>query len=168
MKNGIVVADAGPIFSLALIDKLDILDKIFDEVKIANAVWEEITLDKSKSFFETIQRYFRDKICKINSFNELTFVMDHGESESLILYNEIKADFILIDDKKARNIAENFGAKCIGTLGLLSVAKDKKLITELRPFFEEFLKHKRFYALNLMNAVLEMNNEEKIPALPGK
>lgn len=122
MKNGIVVADAGPIFSLALIDKLDILDKIFDEVKIANAVWEEITRDKSKSFVETIQLYFRDKTCKINSFNELTFVMDYGESESLILYNELNADFILIDDKKARNIAENFGAKCIGTLGLLSVA----------------------------------------------
>lgn len=55
MKNGIVVADAGPIFSLALIDKLDILDKIFDEIKIANAVLEEITRDKSKSFVETIQ-----------------------------------------------------------------------------------------------------------------
>ncbi|NCU33678.1 MAG: DUF3368 domain-containing protein, partial [Candidatus Moranbacteria bacterium] len=129
MKNGIVVADAGPIFSLALIDKLDILDKLFDEVKIANAVWEEVTRDKSKNFVETIQHYFIDKICKIKSFNELTFVMDYGESESLILFNEINADFLLIDDKKARNIAENFGAKCIGTLGLLSIAKDKKLIT---------------------------------------
>ncbi len=39
MKNGIIIADTGPIISLALIDKLDILDKLFDEVKIANAVW---------------------------------------------------------------------------------------------------------------------------------
>jgi len=69
------------------------------------------------------------------------------------------AYFIL---KKARNIAENFGAKCIGALGLLSVAKDKKLISELRPIFEEFLKNKRFYALNLLNAILEKNDEEKI------
>lgn len=91
--------------------------------------------------------------------------MDYGESESLILYNELNADFILIDDKKARNIAENFGAKCIGTLGLLSVAKDKKLITELRPIFEEFLRNKRFYALNLMNAILEQNNEERIATM---
>ncbi len=36
MKNGLVIADAGPIFSLALIDKLDILDKLFDEVKISH------------------------------------------------------------------------------------------------------------------------------------
>lgn len=88
--------------------------------------------------------------------------MDYGESESLILYNEIEANFILIDDKKARNIAENFGAKCIGTLGLLSIAKEKKLISELRPIFEEFIKNKRFYALNLINLILEKNDEEKI------
>lgn len=168
MKNGIVVADAGPIFSLALIYKLDILDQLFTEVKIANAVWEEITRDTSKSFVEAIQLYFTDKICKIKSFNELTFIMDYGESESLILYNEINADFLLIDDKKARNIAENFGAKCIGTLGLLSAAKDKKLITELRPIFEELLKNNRFYAYNLMNAVLEQNNEEKIASVSEK
>ncbi len=89
MKNGIVIADAGPIISLALI------------------------------------------------------IMDYGESESLILYKETQADFILIDDKKARNIAENFGASCIGTLGLLAVAKNKNLIAELRPLFREFLKNKR-------------------------
>ncbi|HPW67769.1 MAG TPA: hypothetical protein PLY32_05090 [Salinivirgaceae bacterium] len=47
MKNGVVIADTGPIISLALIDKLDILDKIFDEVKIANAVWEEVTRDEN-------------------------------------------------------------------------------------------------------------------------
>jgi predicted nucleic acid-binding protein len=34
MKNGLVIADAGPIFSLAIIDKLELLNQIFDEVKI--------------------------------------------------------------------------------------------------------------------------------------
>ncbi|HKK81510.1 MAG TPA: hypothetical protein VJ909_04635 [Prolixibacteraceae bacterium] len=165
MKNGVVIADSGPIISLALIDKLHILDSIFDEVKIANAVWKELTRDESKSFIDRIKLYFKDKICKITGFNELTFIMDYGESESLILYNEIEADFLLIDDKKARNIAENFGMKCIGTLGLLSIAKDKNLITELRPIFIEFLKNKRFYALNLMNLILEQNEEEAITTM---
>jgi predicted nucleic acid-binding protein len=83
MKNGIVVADAGPIISLALVDKLDLLDKIFDEVAIANAVWEEVTGDESKKFVKRIKKYFINKIHRIESFNELTFVMDYGESESL-------------------------------------------------------------------------------------
>ncbi|MBN1769561.1 MAG: hypothetical protein JXR50_02815 [Prolixibacteraceae bacterium] len=58
MKNGIVIADAGPIISLAIVDKLDILSKIFDEVKIANAVWKEITIDESKPFVERVRAYF--------------------------------------------------------------------------------------------------------------
>jgi predicted nucleic acid-binding protein len=39
MKNGLVIADSGPIFSLALIDKLEILNELFDEIKIPTAVW---------------------------------------------------------------------------------------------------------------------------------
>jgi len=46
-KNGRVIADSGPIFSLAIIDKLDILNQLFDEVLIPVAVWKEITYDKS-------------------------------------------------------------------------------------------------------------------------
>jgi uncharacterized protein len=42
MKNGLVIADSGPLFSLALINRLDILTELFDEVKIPQAVWNEI------------------------------------------------------------------------------------------------------------------------------
>ena len=34
MKNGLVLADSGSIFSLAIIDKLDLLNQLFDEIKI--------------------------------------------------------------------------------------------------------------------------------------
>ena len=142
--------------------KLNLLDDLFDDIKIANAVWEEITRDESKPFVQIIKEYFKDKVCRIKSFNELTFIMDYGESESLILFREIQADFLLIDDKKARSIAENFNINCIGTLGLLSAAKDKNFITELRPIFLEFLQNKRFYALDLLNVILEQNNEVSI------
>ncbi len=50
MKNGLVIADSGPIFSLALIDKLNLLDSLFDSVNISNAVWNEISNDESKPF----------------------------------------------------------------------------------------------------------------------
>lgn len=163
MKNGIVIADAGPIISLALLDKLELLDELFDDIKIANAVWEEITLDDSKPFVSRITHYFSDKICHISSFNELIFMMDYGESESILLYKELDAQFLLIDDKKAREIAETLSINCVGTLGLLSVAKDKGLITALRPIFIDLIKHKRYYALPLLNAILEQKHEDKIP-----
>lgn len=128
MKNGLVIAGAGAIFSLAIIDKLEILDLLFDEIKISQGVWEEITLIKTTAFYKTIELYFEPKVNKIKGFNELTFIMDYSESESIILYKELNTDFLLIDDKKARNIAENFNVNCIGTLGILSSAKSKGII----------------------------------------
>ncbi len=162
MKNGIIIADTGPIISLALVDKLNILQELFDEVKIAKAVWEELTSDKNKPFISMVQNYFKDKVCEIKSFNDLIFLMDYGESESVLLYQELEADFLLIDDKKARKIAEQLHIRCVGTLGLLMIAKDKKIINELRPIFLAFLKHKRFYSLELLNNILQQKEEDII------
>ncbi len=50
MESRLVIADSGPIFSLALIDELEILNKLFDEIRISNAVWEEITSNKATKF----------------------------------------------------------------------------------------------------------------------
>ena len=162
MKKGLVIADSGPIFSLAVIDKLEILNILFDSIRIPYAVWEEITLNKTTEQYQKIHSFFQDKTQQIAGFNELAFVMDYGESESVILYKELQADFLLIDDKKARRIAENFGINCIGTIGLLSVARDEKIILELRPLFEIFLQNKRYYSITLLNTILTKHKERRI------
>ena len=162
MKKGLVIADSGPIFSLAVIDKLEILNILFDSIRIPYAVWEEITLNKTTEQYQKIHSFFQDKTQQIVGFNELAFLMDYGESESVILYKELQADFLLIDDKKARRIAENFGLNCLGTIGLLSVARDEKIISELRPLFEIFLENKRFYSITLLNTILTKHKEGRI------
>lgn len=162
MKNGLIIADSGPIFSLAIIDKLDILNELFDDIKIPLAVWKEITNNESKSVYQIIFNFFKDKIVQIIGINDLSFIMDKGESESIILYKELHADFLLIDDKKARKIAETLNVKCIGILGILATAKDKGIIEELKPIFESFLLNKRYYSINLLNAILLEKGEEII------
>lgn len=166
MKQGVVIADAGPIISLAIIDKLELLNSLFDKVYISQAVWEEISKITSYHFSSKIITFFKDKVEKIKGFNDLTFVMDYGESESVILYQEIGADFLLIDDKKARTIAESLGIKCIGILGILIIAKDKSLIKSLKPIFETLIVNKRFYSIELLNSILIQKGEG--PLQPGK
>ena len=160
--KGIVIADAGPVFSLALIDRLDILEEVFGEVKIAEAVWREITLDQSVSYYDTIYDFFENKVQKISNLNDLTFVMDEGESESVVLYQELDANYLLIDDMKARKIAESLNINCMGTLGLLAIAKERNLVVELRPLFETFLQNKRYYGKPLLNMLLSKYDEEPI------
>jgi predicted nucleic acid-binding protein len=37
-----MIADSGPVISLAVIDQLDLLETIYGEVYISEAVWQEI------------------------------------------------------------------------------------------------------------------------------
>jgi hypothetical protein len=80
--------------------------------------------------------------------------MDFGESEAVILFREQQADILLIDDKKARDIAESFSIKCVGVIGLLAFAKEKGIISALKPLFIQLLLNKRFYSIGLLNTVL--------------
>jgi len=154
MRNGLVIADSGAIFSLAIIDKLEILNLLFDKIRIPVAVWEEITSNKTTRQFQNIQLFFKDKVQKITGFNELSFLMDYGESESVILYQELKADYLLIDDNRARIIAESLDVNCIGSIGLLIKAKQNGMITELKPIFEMWISLGRFFSKKLLNKIL--------------
>jgi hypothetical protein len=80
----------------------------------------------------------------------------------VILYKELNANFLLIDDKKAREIAEHFGIQCVGTIGLLSTAKHQGHIQALKPIFESFLKNRRYYAVHLLNSILREHHEEEV------
>ncbi len=62
MKNGLVIADSGPIFSLALVNNLELLNSLFDDIKIAHGVWDEISQDDSKPFHSRICQFFKDKV----------------------------------------------------------------------------------------------------------
>lgn len=159
IANELVIADSGVIFSLSVLNKLEILEKLFDEIKIPIAVWNEITLNENVEYYDKITSFFTTKKQAITWANELKFVMDYGESEAITLYKEINADFLLIDDRKARLIAESMEVNCIGTIGLLISAKQENFITKLRPLFEILLANKRHYSLQLLNSVLRSENE---------
>ena len=69
---------------------------------------------------------------------------------------------LLLDDKKAREKAELFEIRCIGTLGVLYLARQKGLIQELRPVFQTLLNHHRYYAKTYVNFFLRQAGEEPL------
>lgn len=158
----IIIADTGVIISLVHIGKLDLIEKIFGEYFIAKAVWIELKNYDNPHFDRSILPELKSKVKKITSKNYLAMVMDYGEAESSILYEELNADYLLIDDNKARKIAESLNINCIGTLGLLLKAKEKGLVTEFKSLFEEFIKVGRYFSINLLNNILTQIGEEEI------
>jgi predicted nucleic acid-binding protein len=63
-------------------------------------------------------------------------VLGKGETEAIALYWEKSADYLLVDEDKGRRFAKNNGITVIGSLGILLLAKEKRLITSVRPFIQ--------------------------------
>jgi predicted nucleic acid-binding protein len=60
-------------------------------------------------------------------FRAIRLALHKGEAEAITLYKEKSADFLLIDEKKGRKVAEYYDVKIIGTIGLLLKAKQEGL-----------------------------------------
>lgn len=156
----LVIADAGALISLGLVGHIDLIEKVFGDFYIPNAVWEELQVYENPEFEKSFLFYLEKRVVKIKSRNHLSVIMDYGESESVILYEELNADYLLIDDNKARIIAESFDVNCIGSIGLLMKAKQKGLVNDLRSIFEKWLENERYFSKRLLNKVLLQTGEE--------
>lgn len=158
----VVIADTGSIISLIHIGQLNLIEKIFGDFYIAEAVWIELNNYDNPDFDFSVLKELKSKIAQIHSKNHLSMVMDYGESESVILYEELNADYLLIDDNKARLVAESLNVNCIGTLGLLLKGKQKGLIKELKPLFNDLLLAGRYFSLKLLNKILVKFGESEL------
>ena len=155
-----VVANTTPIISLATIGRLDILEKLFCKIIIAEAVYNEIKAkqhygyhDIDKAFIEVqpIQGYlYRDFLLK---------ELDLGEAETIILAKEINADFVIIDENLGYKIANNVGLTAIRTLSILLKAKEKCHVIRLKPLLDEMIEKGRWYSNSVYRAFLTQAGE---------
>lgn len=150
----LIVADTGALISLGLVNCITLIEQVFGKFYIAEAVWEELKNYQNPDFNSINLKKLEKRVKKIHSKNHLSIIMDYGESESVILYEELNADFLLIDDGKARKIAESLNVQCIGSVGLLVKAKQKGYIDELKPIFEYWISNNRYFSSHFLNQIL--------------
>jgi len=157
----LIVSDTSPIIALAVCGKLDLLDKLFDQVCIPQAVYNELAIpDKPKS--REIIEWAKNKVIPAKNrtaISALSLNLDPGESEALSLYWETKADFLLIDEKRGRIIAIRNGIKTIGTIGILLFAKQRRLISLVKPFLDILMNNSFRISDILYNQILERTGE---------
>jgi len=95
--------DAGALISLGLVKHIFLLEKVIDSFYIANAVWLELLAYETPEFEKRSFSHLEKRERKIKLRNHLTAIMDYGEAESVILYEELKADYLLIKGSNARD-----------------------------------------------------------------
>lgn len=156
----ILVADASPLIALACCDCLHILEKLFGEVKVSVAVYEEVTV-KNRAGSAQLLKYLQEKVVEEES---TTLVieggsLDRGELSSMILYKKLRADYLLIDEKLGRKIAKLNNIKVVGSLGVLIKAKKKGIIPSIKPHVEILRASSIYFSSALLDHALKMANE---------
>ena len=132
----IIVADTTPLISLMKIGHLDLLEQLFGEVQIPEAVFDELVYntnfpEESKLIQES--NYIIRVSVKDTSAVDLlrrSSALDAGESEAIILSDSIGASLLLMDEVKGRQVAKQMGIPLMGTIGLLLVGYNEKLLTK--------------------------------------
>ncbi len=130
----IVISDTTPIISLIKADQLNLLKILYRRVLIPRAVYRELTenprYEKEAGIVKETDFLITADVENVKSVSVLRAVtgLDVGESEALIMYDEQKANLLLMDEHKGRNVAKQLGVRHIGTVGILMLAYDKNII----------------------------------------
>ena len=130
-----VVLNSSVIIALSTLGYLNKLTQIFKEILIAKAVYEEICIRGRGLLGEReLLEAVKNNIIIVKDVknrllvNALLDPLAMGEAETITLASEEKADHIVIDDKLARRRAKSMKLNVIGTLRILRLMYDAKLI----------------------------------------
>lgn len=133
----IIVADASPLVTLATCDCLDVLEKLFGEIRVSQTVYEEVTVN-GKPESTKLASYLQGKTVNLNLDKYIIAgdSLDKGELTSIALYKHLNADYLLIDEKAGRKVAKLNQIKIIGSLGVMIEARRQGIIPLLKPHID--------------------------------
>lgn len=160
-----IVTNSSPLISLARIGKVDLLRNLYRELLIPEAVWHEVIEEGVGQ--AGVKEVENAKWIRVRPIENKELVksfrqeLDAGEAEAIALALETEAEFLLMDEQVGREIAHFFDLRCVGVIGVLSEAKRKGLIVEIKPFLD-MLRYKAGFWVSdsLYLRVLQEEGEE--------
>ncbi len=146
----IVISDTSVITNLVVIHHLYLLQQLYDRILIPEAVYHELA-DIDPPVPGTVEVQTLDWL-EVLSLRDQTMVdqlqnqsqLDPGESESIALALEIKADLLLIDERHGRAEATRLGLRITGLLGMLVEAKQRSLIPSIKLLMDALIDTSNF------------------------
>jgi len=143
----VVLSNAGPLITLAKLNRLDLLETLYQQVQISRAVYTEVVtqgLRYGAADASLIKAFWQDHgwpIIEVPA-NQLanytpSVILDRGETELLTLAQSVPNPLVLIDDEIARSEARQL--RVHGTLGILVQAYQQGLLSlpQVKLLFQE-------------------------------
>jgi predicted nucleic acid-binding protein len=150
-----IISNASPLIGLSSIKELTLLRKLFSELVIPTAVYDEVVVEgKNEAGSQEVEQACGDWIKVLPVANKaevdiLLAVLDRGEAETIVLAQELNSELVLLDNREARIFAKKIGLNILGTVGVLQLAREKGFIKDLVKKLEA-LRNKGFWLSDLL------------------
>ncbi len=126
----IAVSNSSALIILGKLGYLGLLSDVFSKVLVPGAVFDEVSVGGGDELNLLRANGFFEVFPVSGDYVDFVPQLGLGEAEAIILGLSHEPDYVILDDLRARIIAQRSGLKVIGTLGLLRLFLDLGLIDD--------------------------------------
>jgi predicted nucleic acid-binding protein len=158
-----IIADSGPLISLARVELLSLLQGLFGVVRIPETVMREVTQGaaEGRAGAADVRAATWIEVVRVDpvAMAGYELLVDAGEAAAIALA-KAEGGLLLMDDNRGRRLALRLGLAVKGTLGILVLAKRRGHIERVSPVLEMLLSHGIRISQRLIDATLSEVGEE--------
>ncbi|MDG6996872.1 MAG: DUF3368 domain-containing protein [Nitrososphaerota archaeon] len=139
------VSNTSPVLNLAIVGRLSLLRDQFETVMVPHAVRDELKIEEDLPGCNEIRGALKQgwlvtiEVKDMEKAELLNRELDRGESEAIALALQVRPDWVLVDEKEARNICKTLGLRVTGILGVLLKARRNGKVGPLKEVLDELM-----------------------------
>lgn len=146
-----IISNTSCLIVLGNIGKLNVLKDLYGKIHVT----EEVCAEYGKNlpaWIEVLKVQDRKCVKIIHS------LVDLGEASTIALSTEMTNSLMILDDLKARKLAQKLDLNFTGTLGVLARAREKNIVKSLATILQELENTNFRISIAMKNELLKYDN----------
>lgn len=148
LNTNTVITDASCFILLDKIDALNVLQSLYGQV----VTTPEIAAEYGKYLPEWVKIQAVIDLDLLYTYAE---IVDIGEASAIALASEVSSPSLIIDDFEGRKLAQSLQLDFKGTIGVLTLAKERNIIPSLKLYFDKIKTTNFRIPMNFLQTLLD-------------